>query len=87
MLSVLRERIHCTYLQGRDAVAGTANGKACWLDLQRGVLTADLYCRPLGKPMVCQLPASACAGHCTILLHATVGEVMANNSSAAAEIL
>ncbi|KAL0031838.1 hypothetical protein WJX79_010539 [Trebouxia sp. C0005] len=36
---------------GRDMVAGTANGRARWIDVERGLLKADVYCRPLGKSM------------------------------------
>lgn len=37
--------------EGRDMVAGTANGRARWIDVERGLLKADVYCRPLGKSM------------------------------------
>ncbi|KAK9916467.1 hypothetical protein WJX75_002924 [Coccomyxa subellipsoidea] len=30
-------------------VAGTADGRVRWLDLERGVTCADLYCRPLSR--------------------------------------
>lgn len=30
-------------------VAGTADGRVRWLDLERGVTRADLYCRPLSR--------------------------------------
>ncbi len=33
-------------------MAGTANGRARWIDVERGLLKADVYCRPLGKSMV-----------------------------------
>ena len=33
-------------------VAGTANGRARWVDLEKGLLKADVYCRPLGKSAV-----------------------------------
>ena len=33
-------------------VAGTANGRARWVDLEKGLLKADVYCRPLGKTAV-----------------------------------
>ncbi|KAL0056421.1 hypothetical protein WJX82_011195 [Trebouxia sp. C0006] len=36
---------------GRDMVAGTANGRARWIDVEKGLLKADVYCRPLGKSM------------------------------------
>ena len=39
--------------EGRDLVAGTANGRARWIDVEQGVLKADLYCRPLTKGQVC----------------------------------
>ncbi len=37
---------------GRDVVAGTANGRARWVDVERGLLKADVYCRPLGRSTV-----------------------------------
>lgn len=33
-------------------MAGTANGRVRWIDVERGLLKADVYCRPLGKSMV-----------------------------------
>lgn len=39
--------------EGQDLVAGTANGRARWIDVEHGVLKADLYCRPLTKGQVC----------------------------------
>lgn len=41
--------------EGRDLVAGTANGRARWIDVERGVLKAHLYCRTLSKGQVCGL--------------------------------
>lgn len=38
--------------EGRDLVAGTANGRARWIDVEQGVLKGDLYCRPLTKGQV-----------------------------------
>ena len=38
--------------EGRDLVAGTANGRARWIDVEQGMLKADLYCRPLTKGQV-----------------------------------
>lgn len=42
--------------EGRDLVAGTANGRARWIDVEQGMLKADLYCRPLTKGQVCVSP-------------------------------
>lgn len=45
--------------EGRDLVAGTANGRARWIDVEQGMLKADLYCRPLSKGQVrVSLPAT-----------------------------
>lgn len=33
-------------------MAGTANGRARWIDVEKGLLKADVYCRPLGKSTV-----------------------------------
>lgn len=52
--------------EGRDLVAGTANGRARWIDVERGVLKTDLYCRPLSKGQVCGLSLvtySCCSNH------------------------
>ncbi len=33
-------------------MAGSGNGRARWIDVERGLLKADVYCRPLGQSMV-----------------------------------
>ena len=38
--------------EGRDLVAGTANGRARWIDVERGVLKSDLHCRTPSKGQV-----------------------------------
>ena len=38
--------------EGRDLVAGTGNGRARWVDVDKGVLKADMYCRPLTTAQV-----------------------------------
>ena len=35
----------CGAVQGQDLLAGTANGRARWIDVERGELKADMSCR------------------------------------------
>ena len=53
-------------------VAGTANGRARWVDLEKGLLKADVYCRPLGKSAVRALPLH------NKWLNITCGELMSH---------
>ena len=43
-------------------LGGTVNGKLRWLDMQTGLLQADMYCRPLGRWQVGW--GTACASLC-----------------------
>ena len=66
--------------EGRDLVAGTANGRARWIDVEQGVLKADLYCRPLTKGQVCGFcPATwnvpTC---CSVQLAVVVSSLLSN---------
>ena len=48
--------------RGPLLLGGTVNGKLRWLDMQTGLLQADVYCRPLGRWQVgC---GTACAALC-----------------------
>ena len=38
--------------EGKDLVAGTGNGRARWIDVDKGMLKADMYCRPLSTAQV-----------------------------------
>lgn len=42
----------CGADQGQDLLAGTANGRARWIDVERGQLKADMTCRPAGTAQV-----------------------------------
>jgi len=77
LLAVLLQGSAVTRVAQNDAsvtvlMAGTANGRARWIDVERGLLKADVYCRPLGKSQVSVLCVSLYICHFPALgLHFT----------------
>ena len=65
--------------EGRDLVAGTANGRARWIDVEQGVLKADLYCRPLTKGQVCGFALQlGCPTCCSVQSEVIVSSFLSN---------
>lgn len=48
--------------EGQDLLAGTANGRVRWIDVERGELKADMCCRPFGTAQVLHM-RYRCAPH------------------------